>query len=343
MDGFKFLSLWVLMFFIAGCAPAPRKSERYRETRTMMGTTVHLDVCLDASNKTVVSKAYQEVWDRLEDIAWRMNVFDERSDVAKINRAGTQPVEVREDTYYVLQKSIDYNRLTLRAFDITVWPLIQLWKRGARENVLPTTAQLQEARGVIGPDQIQLLSDGRVRLTSEGAKIDLGGIAAGYAVDEAARIFRENGIRNFFIDISGDIYVGGRNCEGDLWRIGIRDPRDLSQIIDIVRLSDMAVATSGNYEQYYEIQNERWSHIMNPITGYPQKDVVSATMIAPSALETDAWSTAMSVLGPRSGIPLVNAMPLAGEKYACLIITRNSANELVRFPSAGYEKFQGDQ
>ena len=308
----------------------------------MMGTTVNVDVCLDTRDKTAVGKAYQEVWDRLEDIAWRMNVFDERSDVAKINRAGTQPVGVQEDTYYVLQKSIDYNRLTLGAFDITVWPLIQLWKRGARENALPTTAQLQEVRSVIGSDKIQLLSNGRVRLTNAGVKIDLGGIAAGYAVDEAVRIFRKNGINNFFIDISGDIYVGGRNCEGNLWRIGIRDPRDLSKIIDTVHLSDMAVATSGNYEQYYEIQNERWSHIMNPITGYPQKDVVSATMIAPSALETDAWSTALCVLGPRSGIQLVNAMPLAGEKYACLIITRNGANDLVRFPSAGYKKIQGN-
>lgn len=342
MRVFKFLSFLVFMFIVAGCSPAQRKSDRYRETRTMMGTTVNVDVCLDTSDKTAVGKAYREVWDRLEDIAWRMNVFDERSDVAKINRAGTQPVEVPEDTHYVLQKSIDYNRLTLGAFDITVWPLIQLWKRGGRENVLPTTAQLQEVRGVIGSDKIQLLSDGRVRLTNEGAKIDLGGIAAGYAIDEAVKIFHKNGIRNFFIDISGDIYVGGRNCEGNLWRIGIRDPRDLSQIIDIVSLSDMAIATSGNYEQYYEIHNERWSHIMNPITGYPQKDVVSATMIAPSALETDAWSTALCVLGPRSGIQLVNAMPLAGDKYACLIITRNGANDLVRFPSAGYKKFQGN-
>ena len=96
-------------------------------------------------------------------------------------------------------------------------------------------------------------------------------------------------------------YVGGLNCSGKPWRVGIRDPRDKSKIINIVELTDAAVATSGNYEQYYLINNKRWSHIVDPNSGYPQKDVISSTVIAPTAMEADALATALCVLGRRSG------------------------------------------
>ena len=142
---------------------------------------------------------------------------------------------------------------------------------------------------------------------------------------------------NFFIDAGGDIYVGGKNCSGEPWRIGIRDPRDRSKIIDIVNVADKAVATSGDYEQYYQIQDQVWSHIINPITGYPQKDVISATVIAQSAIEADALATALCVLGQDRGTEHINALE---KPYASLIIVKCESETIKKFASEEYEKYK---
>ena len=327
-----------VVFFVSGCAGgSPEELERYRESRFLMGTTVHVDVCVEASNAGEIKLAYQQVWERLEDISWRMNVFDERSDAARINKAGLNAVAVGADTYEVLRKAVDYTHWTKGAFDITVRPLIQLWKHSEESNAFPTPAQVIEAKKNVGSDKIRLLGDNRVQMLQEAVQIDLGGIAGGYAVDEAARILRENGITNFFIDDGGDIYAGGYNCERRPWRVGIGDPRDREKMFDVIVLSNASVTTSGNYEHYYKIQGKRLSHILNPLTGYPQQEVVSATMIAPTAIEADALATALCVLGTRLGTDFVNALP---QGYASVMIVREETGEIRPVMSRGYPEFR---
>ena len=165
----------------------------------------------------------------------------------------------------------------------------------------------------------------------------MGGIAKGYAVDEAARVFREKGIDSFFIDAGGDVYAGGRNCVGKPWRIGIRDPRDSKNIIDVVEVIDGAVATSGDYEQYYEIRNQRWSHIIDPSSGYPQKEVISATVIAPSAMRADALATALCVLGVRLGTDHIDEL---GKKYASLMIIDKRTDGIKKISSHEYNNYR---
>ena len=131
--------------------------------------------------------------------------------------------------------------------------------------------------------------------------------------------------------------MGGVNCDGEFWRIGIRDPRDRSKLIDIIAVTDMAVVTSGDYEQYYEIQGQQWSHIINPITGYPQKGVISATVIASSAIEADALATALCVLGGNLGTAHVNMLQ---GPYASFIISGSSSDCIEKFTSQEYEKFR---
>ena len=143
----------------------------------------------------------------------------------------------------------------------------------------------------------------------------MGGIAKGYALDEAARILRKSRVQNFHLDAGGDVYVGGKNCDQQLWRIGIRDPKSRDKIIDVVHVTDRAVATSGNYEQYYKVANQKWSHIINTVTGFPQKEVVSSTVIAKSATDADALATAISVLGKSSGIKIIDGLK---DDYATL-------------------------
>ena len=310
------------------------RSRKYSETKILMGTYVKLDVCSSERN---IADTYAHIWERLEDISWRMNVYDNRSDVARLNGSHFEPVYIGQDTYAVLDRSVYFTKTTSGAFDITVEPLIELWRASADKNIIPDQKQIEAVLGAVGSDKFELLSDNRVRLKNPQTKIDLGGIAKGYAVDEAARIFREHGIMNFFIDAGGDVYAGGKNCAGKLWRIGIKDPRDRTGIIDTVDVSNSAVVTSGNYEQYLVIQGQQWSHIFDPRTGYPQKDVVSATVIGPTAMDTDAMATALCVLGGESGTTYINTLP---EQFASLIVVRQRSGEIQLFPSSHYVKYQ---
>ncbi len=337
--------LWVVLL-LAGLGGArlwrarqperPTSAERVRQTRLMMGTVVHLDVCPGGISSDQVDHAYQEVWRRMEEIAWRMNVFDAKSDVTALNQSGGRPMTVRPDLYAVLREAGRMWRLTGKAFDITVEPLILLWRRQARENRWPSPEEVQRVKRHVGMEKVALLEGNRVRLVDPETRLDLGGIAKGYAIDEAARIFRRYGVTNFFIDAGGDIYVGGLNCRGERWHIGIRDPADPKGVVAIVYLSDQAVTTSGNYERFYEINGRRVSHIIDPVTGYPQKEIASATVIAPTAIVADALSTALTVQGARRGLALIDRL---GEGYAALMIRKSAKGRAQRLESQGLGRY----
>ncbi len=335
---FLILGLFFCLAMLSGCSPrGAARLEKHSEARTLMGTTVQLDVCRDQISAKEIEEVYQAVWARLETIAWKMNVFDGRSDVSKVNTSNLKLTVIGADAYRVIRSAQRYSKATDGAFDITVWPLIDFWRQKQKDDHIPTAEQIDTVLSAVGFKNIQLLAGGRVRLLNKDTKIDLGGIAKGYAVDEAARIFREHGVGNFYIDAGGDIYVGGVNCAGELWRIGIRDPQDTSKMVDVVAVSDKAVMTSGDYERFYEIQGQRWSHILNPITGYPQKGVISATVIASSAMEADALATALCVLGGEAGTDYINTL---SESHASLILSARRSQAVERFASQEYENFQ---
>ena len=315
-----------------------KEKNKYSETKMLMGTIVQMDVCLDQAGMSEIKSAYEDAWKRLKDVSERMSFSGSLSDITKLNHSVREAVSIGEDTYYVLKRSIDFSRSTNGAFDVTVWPLMNLWRKSERNNVVPEKLLIRRVQFAVGFENIQLLGDHRVRLLNRWSKMDLGAIAKGYAVDEAARVFRQHGIECFFIDAGGDVYVGGKNCSGETWRIGIRDPQDGSKIIDVVKVENQAVATSGDYEQYYEIQGQKWSHIINPVTGYPQKGVISASVIAPTALEADALATTLCVLGGVPGTEHINA--LTDEPRASLIITKPPSGDIKRYESAGYKKYK---
>jgi thiamine biosynthesis lipoprotein len=328
----------ILANFLSGCGQdILGTSRKYSQMNPLMGTSAQIDTCLNSPEPSPeLLAAYEAVWARLEEIAWRMNIFDERSDVTKINQSAGVAVEIPEDTWDLIKKSIYYSSVTEGAFDITVMPLIKVWKESQSKNVFPSKEDIETVLGIIGSQQIELLPSNQLRLKSPWAKLDLGGIGTGYSLDEAARIFRAHGVLSFFMDIGGDIYAGGLNCDGKPWKVAIRNPFNQKEIMEVVEIVDGAVATSGNYNKYYEIQGERFSHIINPRTGYPQKRVVSATVIAPKAIDTDAYSTALCVLEEERGTALINTL---NDNYASLMISRDESQRVKRTQSRMYGKF----
>ena len=331
---FIFLSL----FFLTGCGSWHKTHlVKVSQQKTLMGTYVELDVCTSPKARNTADAALEDAWKRLERISWQMNVYDPKSDLTKINTANGKPVVIHPDTYFVLKSAEFFWKKTGGTFDPTIWPLLKFWREAAKENKMPTPAEVDAVKTHVGFKHVRFLGNNMVATDAPGIQVDLGGIAKGYAIDEAARIFREHGLHNFFVDAGGDVYAGGYNCEGKPWRVGISDPKDTAKLITIVAASDKAVATSGNYAQYVEIEGEHFSHIINPITGYPQRTVTSATVIADSAQSADALATSLTILGDPKGTQIINGM---GEEYASFILMEQEDGRYARRRSKNFHKFE---
>ncbi len=337
MMRYTFILFVFFLCVLQGCSQKPEPLKKVSEARPLMGTVIRLDMCVDSSKVKAARKAYDEAWLRLEDISWRMNVYDKRSDLSKIHQAKSMMVTTSADTYDIIRRSINYSKMTRGAFDITIWPLLKLWRDYQDRNTEPSILEIREVKKNIGSDMIELWGNNQLKLKSPETQLDLGGIAKGYSIDEVAKIFRDAGFEHFHIDAGGDIYVGGFNCAGQPWRIGIRHPKELGKIIGVVELSNQALTTSGNYEQYIEINDKKFSHIINPQTGYPQERVVSASVIAPSAEEADVFSTALTVLSTEEGEAFINGL---NPRYASLVFVENALNQLEEYPSKHFKKYQ---
>ena len=332
----KIALFFLLIIWVFGCDVLfYPKLQKHGESRYLFGTAVRLEACYEKSEEEKMRQGFAKAWQRLDDIQVTMNNLDKRSDVEKINSAKGRPVKVGQDMYELLKRSVDFSRLTGGAFDITVCPLIELWADSEKNNTVPSDKKIKEIRKFVGADTIQFLPGYRIKLSSRRAKIDINGVACGYAADEAGRILRENGLANFLVDTGGEFLAWGKNCEGTAWQIGIRDPQDLEKITDALSLQDKGISTSGNYSQFYEIKGERWSKIINPLTGYPEAGIVSATVIAPDGTSADALSTALCVLGGLQGIRLIDSL---GEPFAA-VITEKKGDQVTLYQSRGYPKF----
>lgn len=327
VNSFKYFVIKIFLVLIClSLTSCDKKHKRHSEVRGLMGTTIQVDVCATRQQKKYLEEAYEDLWERLEEISWRMNVYDDQSDLAKIHAAQGKEVRIPIDTHKLIRDSLTLSAVTEGAFDITIYPLMELWREAEKNQRVPTQKEIDEILERVGSKKVQLIGDDRVKLSHPEMKLDLGGIAKGFAIDEAARILREKDLENFMIDAGGDVYVGGTNCKGYTWAIGIRDPRDTTKVIDIVYLKNKAITTSGNYEQYFEINDKKYSHIINPKEGLPQQRVVSASVIANSAKIADAISTAMCILSPKKGERL---MKILGDSYASLSVIQDEEKDQI--------------
>lgn len=308
------------------------------EVKDVMGTYVGIDVCMTSSQRRRYDEAMKEVWSLLDEIHWRMSTYSDKGDVYDLNHAGIGNVHIYEDTYYILEQAQYFHDMSEGAFDVTVTPLIDFWKSSAQKNEFPLSREIKIVKEKVGMDHLSLEGNGVVKVLTEGVAVDLGGIAKGYAIDQSKVILQKHGFKHFLIDAGGDVFVSGLNCNQKSWHIGVRHPHNPTGLYAVVEVSGNAVTTSGDYEQFFEIGGQRFSHIINPITGYPQKGVISATVIAPTALEADALSTALSVLGPDKGTALINDL---GQGYASLILMQGEEKQNIQeVMSADFPKYK---
>jgi thiamine biosynthesis lipoprotein len=291
---------------LAFSGPGRAPLEEYNQTRPYMGAYVTIRCFFDKN--TDIEPVIKRCWDRMDEIQRDMNAFSDTGDVALINSLGIKGVGVHRSTYDIIDKTLDLSRKTEGAFDITVGPLVKLWKDAARNKRMPDEKELADARNKVGYKNIILTPPNHLRFAKEGARIDLGGVASGYACDEIAGILKSGGIEHFMVDTGGEILCCGLEKGRKPWMIGIQDPFNKNAVTGEIAVKNKCVSTSGSYEKYFVIGDEKLSHIINPITGMPEKNVMSATVIAPTGTEADVLSTAMCVLGTERGIAVARKM-----------------------------------
>ena len=262
-----------------------------------MGTVI--EITLVGDNEEAANKAAFRAFQEMKRIEQLMSPKIEFGDVFRINQfSGKEWVRVSPETIQVIKKAQEISELSEGGFDITVGPLTELWRKARERKAPPSEEEVKEKLDLVNFKNIEMDKEGKVFLKKKGMAIDLGGIAKGYAVDRAFDSCRSAGIEDFLIDLSGNIRVSGRPQWGEDWQIGVRDPFDRSHIIGKVTLrSGMALATSGNYERFVEMGGQRYSHIINPKTGYPVTGTAGVTILAEDATTADGWSTSFFVAG----------------------------------------------
>jgi len=238
-----------------------------------------------------------------------------------------QPVRVSAELFDVLTKANRFSELSQGAFDVTVGPLVRQWRFARKKKVLPLPPEVRFASAAVGYRKVLLNSKTRtVTLQAPNMRLDLGGIAKGYAADEALAILRAKGLTRALVAASGDIAAGQAPPGKRGWKVSISslDP-STNQSTAAVLLRNAAISTSGDIEQFIEIGGTRYSHIVDPKTGHGLTNRIQVTVIARKATDTDALATAVSVLGPERGLQLVEAFP----SCSALILLKDEAKTRV--------------
>lgn len=269
----------------------------------VMGTRAQVEIWAPDPGGAAAVGAVRDEFERLNTL---LSPWIEDSVISRINRlASSEPVHVSEEVAALLNTSRHYNILTDGAFDITFASAGHLYDY--RQQVMPDADALAQARSQIGMQSLSLSPENAVVFSKPGMKIDLGGIAKGYAIDRAVAILRDLGIQHAWISLGGDSYTLG-DRRGRPWMVGIRHPRNQTEIVLSIPVNDLAVSTSGDYERFFIKDGERIHHIINPVSGEPAGQVVSVTILASASIDADALSTSVFVMGIERGMKLVESL-----------------------------------
>lgn len=282
---------------------------RFRGTSTLriaegaiFGTTYHIKY---EASEPLDSAILRE----LKSVDASLSVFNPLSTVSLINSGKNQKADAM--LYDVMTKAKAVSENTKGAFDITVMPLVNAWGFGFKHGNFPSNEMIDSLKSFVNFHYISLAQDSSIVKEKEGIMLDFGAIAKGYGVDRVARLLREKGVRNYLVEIGGEVVTKGRNPEGHPWKVGISKPVEGSSpsnvpLQAVLNLENAALATSGNYQNYYEHDGRKYAHTIDPRTGRPvQHSLLSATVVAPDCATADAYATAFMVMGMEEALKIV--------------------------------------
>lgn len=306
---------------------------RFEFVETHMGCA--FKIALYSTDAAAARSASRAAFERIAALDTTLSDYQADSELSRLGpKAGGEPVPVSADLFDVLRISKHFYQRTGGALDVTIAPVGRLWRRARRDHKLPDPQKIAEARALVGADKLILDPDRRtVQLTKPGMKLDVGGIAKGYASQAAIDVLRGRGITRALVGGAGDIVVGDPPPDAQGWTIGIASLNpSQSGRETYVLLSNAAISTSGDAERFVVIDGHRYSHIINPVTGLGVEDRASVTVIAPDGATADALETSIYIMGPEKGLKLAEEMPGVAALYV-----RSTPSGIVTFESSRFK------
>ncbi|WP_162549756.1 FAD:protein FMN transferase [Hymenobacter nivis] len=288
---------------------AARPPRAYTRAAHLMGS--HFTFTAVSSDDSLAWRALRAGMRETGRIDRLFSYWDSTSQVVKINRmAGIRPVVVDQEVYDLIARTLKISQLSGGAFDITFASGDKIYQFDKTEHAsLPDSATVRNSVRRIGWQKVRLdPAVHSVYLPEKGMRINLAGILQGYGVRRASEIMKKMGIAGGLLNGSGDVYCWGKQADGSGWRIAIGDPARPQSVSSWLTVSDMAVVTAGNYEQYFTVAGKYYGHIINPHTGYPATGLRSVTIICPDVELADALDDAVFVLGPQVGLAMINRL-----------------------------------
>ncbi|MBN1973707.1 MAG: FAD:protein FMN transferase [Sedimentisphaerales bacterium] len=302
--------LFVLFFSVINRKPVEFESSY----RLVMGTFAR--VIIIAGNSKTAQQAATDAFAEMEKVDDLMSDYKDNSDIGIVNKEAFQrAVQVSESTFEVIRRSVVFSKLTDGAFDITVGPLVDLFRKSRETQIAPTKEEIEKTKTKVGYEKLILDETNRtVKFTVEGMRLDLGGIAKGYGVDKAIEAIQKTGVIGAMVDIGGNIRCFGIPAKGKkTWLVGIQNPnlvaeKDNDELVMKLKITNESISTSGNYQQFVIIDGKRYSHIIDRRTGTGAEGLSSVTIISNNAADADALSTAVSVIGVEKGLALIETI-----------------------------------
>jgi len=329
----KTVAAVIFLLIFAGCN---LKKETLITGKTM-GTTYHIKVVSLFYKDTEGLKG--KIENRLKDINKSMSTFSRESEITRFNTFDSEgKFAVSDDFLQVMKIARKIFELSEGAWDGTVYPLVELWGFGSKERKsdVPDKKAIEKILINVGFDKIEISEVGYLVKKNPSVSLDLASIAKGYGVDEIADVIRKEGIDNFLVEIGGEVYASGLRKDGGYWRVGINRPyKDalLDEVYKTVMLKNKALATSGDYRNYFEKDNAVYTHVLDPKTGYPVTNgVVSVSVIADNCTFADGLATAIMVMGHKKGLELADKI----QGIECFIVVREKDGKLVDYSSKGF-------
>lgn len=279
-----------------------------KKAMSLMGTDFEISVVAPTEEIGYIN--IDEAVSEIKRIEAMISSWNENSETSEINRnAGIAPVEVSKELFQLIERAKKISEITDGAFDISYASMDNIWKYNGTMNRMPTKIEIRTSVEKIGYGKILLDVDQQtVFLSEEGMRIGFGAIGKGYAADMAKELLMSKGVRGGIVNASGDLTTWGTNETGEKWMIGITNPLEKDRIFSWVPIVESSVATSGSYEKYIILNGKKYSHIIDPRTGYPTNGVKSVSIFAKRAELCDALATAVFIMGRDSGLHLINQL-----------------------------------
>ena len=299
----KILTVFIgFVLFIISCS-TKQQLQPIEKTKLMMGTIVQIKVYNKLQNiEQIIEKAFAA----MENVNKLASNYIDSSQISIINREAHKFfLEIDPSLFKIIEQSQQISDMTEGAYDITISPLLKLWNYNDPNPQLPSEEEIKRASMFVNYKNV-LLKKNKIKFTKQGMRIDLGGIAKGYAVDKAMKVLLKHGIKDALIDAGGDFSAISGDLTKGKRKVWIKHPRQKDRLFGYFHIDNGSVATSGDYERFFFVDSVRYHHIINPKTGYPANESISVTIKAYSAMMADALATAVFLIGPEKGINLIN-------------------------------------